>query len=372
MKTYLYLFQDSYSAFEGIVPERGYVIGYNLGECCFKHFWSLPATSPLFRWRRGLPAGQINSPGLFRKLEKQRIASFIEIRSSDFRKILYFLRRIQLTQQKTVIIDITSNEINSSFVLGNTASFMQNLYPSLLTKNIEADHLQDKNLGQDRGGEAAIRKAVQQWKRQDKINVNALGLWKAVNFCQYFSLNPEITEIQFPRERKVSFFDWKRPLRDILVISNLSGPFLHGLSEKPENWSSAPQGIHVRHIFGPLKNDRCERIISENNWDCIIYRGHSEIKKGSLSYLLADGSLYPVHNLPTRLYIHLGCIPLSKMNDIKCLPAALSLVPFQLLPDQNDSRVASDIFESLISFKTKDNLIKALKKFNERFFYVCS
>lgn len=372
MKTYIYLFQGAYSKFQEATPPKGYAIGFNPLEAKFRHFWALPSSDPFYRWRRGMAVEKLECPGLLKKLWKQDIGSFVEVRSSDFRKILRSLRRIQRSQEKTAIIDLTSNEISSSFILGNNASFTQIAYPPLLIKNINSEYFLEKDFNDDIENRFKVKKVVIEWKRQDKININVLGLWKAINFCHYFLLKPDRTEILFPKKLESSPFDWKRPVKDILIISNLAGPILDGLTTYPEKWSIAPQGIHVRHLFGSMNKDRCEKVIQEKNWDCVIYRGHSEIKDGLISYLLEDGSLFPVTKISTRLYIHLGCIPLTQKNDIVEIPASLCLLPFRLLQDQNDSSIAKDIFLAFKGNRAREDLIAALSRFNERFFYVCS
>lgn len=372
MKTYIYLFEGEYVRFQESVPQKGYAIGFNTVDEKFKHFWSLPSYDPFFRWRRGMAAKKLECPGLLKKLAKQNVDSFVEVRSSDFRKILHSLRRVQRAQEKTGIIDLTLREINSSFIQGHNASFIKTPYPPLLIKNINSEFLLEKNFNDDKENHLQLKKVVIEWRRQDKLNLNVLSLWKAVNFCHYFLIKPEGTEILFPNRLETTPFDWKRPIKDVLVISNLAGPTLNGLTNHPEKWSTAPQGIHVRHLFGSINRDRCERVIQEKSWDCVIYRGHSEIREGMVSYLLEDGSLYPVKKISTRLYIHLSCIPLTKENDITEMPASLCLLPFRLLKDQEDSNIAKDIFLAFKGPRAREDLIIALRKFNERFFYVCS
>lgn len=135
-----------------------------------------------------------------------------------------------------------------------------------------------------------------------------------------------------------------REMREVLVLSNISGAPLAHVGKHLDFWSRGIPGFRFRHIFGQLTRKRVEGAMVQRAWDCIIYRGHGRARSGGIYLELSDG-LWKVPRLVSALYIHLACLTNFHKLELDDLPAPRLVTPVSLLPDFEDRRLVEIFFD---------------------------
>lgn len=374
MKTYFFASEEQVAP-QGstVIPKEGFAIGLNVSKFECKSLFKLPDLSPLYHWRRALPIKDLISPRLHRKILRSKKSGFIEVRSSDFRSILSKLRKLQKTEKQVCVVDLAGKEILSTYIAPEKSYVTRIAFPADLTDAIESDYFFETGFRNDFiRHDSAFRRFLHLWNRVDQLYLTTKSTWQTANFCSYFQIKPETTRVLFPEDKPAKAFDWRRPLKNNLVISNLNGDYLPGISDNPDLWSRAIKGMHVKHLFGPLTETRLKKALKERQWDCIIYRGHSIIQDGTIHYPVSESESFLVKHLQCRLYIHLSCVPLSRSTDLVELPARLNVMPLARIEDQKDSEIAQTLLRALISPTMRKDILKSLGKFSEKFYFMSS
>ncbi len=127
-----------------------------------------------------------------------------------------------------------------------------------------------------------------------------------------------------------------REIRNILVMTNISGPALPGLDANLSFWSKGMPGYRFRHIYGQLTARRVEAALAGREWDSIVYRGHGSVQNGAVVWNLSDGE-WQVPKLSCVLYIHSACLAEPGGLDLTQLPAKNILTPLAYLADFDDA-----------------------------------
>lgn len=151
-----------------------------------------------------------------------------------------------------------------------------------------------------------------------------------------------------------------RELREVLVLSNISGPRLSHVEKHLDFWSRGMAGFRFRHVFGQLSRKRLENAIVQREWDCIIYRGHGRARTGGIYLELSDG-LWKLPKLSCSLYIHLACLTNFHKLELEDLPAPRLVTPVNLLPDFEDRRLVEVFFERYKVSGSIDLAVRALQ-----------
>lgn len=148
-----------------------------------------------------------------------------------------------------------------------------------------------------------------------------------------------------------------RPLRSVLVLTNISGTALGYLEQNLPFWSKGIPGFRFRHLFGQLTARRVESTLLGREWDIVIYRGHSVATENGVVWKLADGDwLVPPAISP--LYIHSACLPDSELLPLDKLPSERFVTPLTYLTDFDDSRLVRLLLER---YKASGNVHSALR-----------
>ena len=151
-----------------------------------------------------------------------------------------------------------------------------------------------------------------------------------------------------------------REMREVLVLSNISGLPLAHVEKNLDFWSRGIPGFRFRHIFGQLTRKRIENAMVQRAWDCVIYRGHGRARTGGIYLELADG-LFKVPKLLCSLYIHLACLGNFHKLELEDLPAPRLVTPVNLLPDFEDRRLVEIFFERYKVCGSIDLALRALQ-----------
>ena len=154
-----------------------------------------------------------------------------------------------------------------------------------------------------------------------------------------------------------------RDLREVLVLSNISGVPLPHVEKNLDFWSRGVPGFRFRHIFGQLTRKRVEAAMLQREWDCIIYRGHGRARTGGIHLELSDG-LWKVPKLSCSLYIHLACLTNFHKLELEDLPAPRLVTPVNLLPDFEDRRLVEILFER---YKVSGSIDLAMRALQNQF-----
>lgn len=131
-----------------------------------------------------------------------------------------------------------------------------------------------------------------------------------------------------------------REIRDILILTNISGSALPALEANLAFWSKGMTGYRFRHIYGQLTARRVESALVGREWDCIVYRGHASAAGGAFVWNLSDGQ-WLVPRLACALYLHSACLAGPEHLNVGKLPAERVLTPLQYLPDFDDANLVS-------------------------------
>jgi len=135
-----------------------------------------------------------------------------------------------------------------------------------------------------------------------------------------------------------------REIRDVLVLTNISGHALPMLDANLNFWSKGVTGFRFRHVYGQLTRRRVEAALASRSWPLIVYRGHGSAGQGRLCLNLSDGN-WPLSSLDAALYIHSACLAEPRQLSLPNLPAKNILTPLEYLPDFDDAALMELLLE---------------------------
>ncbi|MBL8035490.1 MAG: hypothetical protein JNJ69_17440 [Leptospiraceae bacterium] len=158
----------------------------------------------------------------------------------------------------------------------------------------------------------------------------------------------------------------QREMREVLVLSNISGPRLPFVEQNLDFWSRGLPGFRFRHVFGQLTKKRVEAALHQREWDCLIYRGHGRARTGGIFLELGDG-LFRLPVLHLSLYMHLACMANFHKLELEDLPVSRLVTPTTLLTDFDDRRVLEIFFAKYRVSGSVDLAIRAVQAQFPRF-----
>lgn len=154
-----------------------------------------------------------------------------------------------------------------------------------------------------------------------------------------------------------------REIRDVLVLTNISGPALPMLDANLAFWSKGITGFRFRHVYGQLTRRRVEAALESRDWHLIVYRGHGSSGKGRFCLNLSDG-IWPISTMGPALYLHSACLAEPRDLALENLPAKNILTPLEYLPDFDDAA----LMELLLGrYKATGSLAAALRAVQLRY-----
>lgn len=179
---------------------------------------------------------------------------------------------------------------------------------------------------------------------------------------EIMALNLDASVVFFAEKLPETSPGRQKPLRDILIITNLHGAPLPWLGKNLEFWARGLSGFRFRHLFGKLDPGRIENFLAQRPWDMAIYRGHATLQQGRLFWLLQDW--WPVPERIATNYLHLACVEDAATLALRQLPARTVILPWLLLEDFDD---AAFVREFLVRQQKTASVLAALRAIQQQF-----
>lgn len=166
--------------------------------------------------------------------------------------------------------------------------------------------------------------------------------------------------------RKTRF---RREIRDVLVLTNISGSPLPMLEHALPFWSKGVQGFRFRHVYGQLTRRRVESALERRDWPLVVYRGHGSVADGRLCLDLSDGA-FALPQLSTSLYVHSACLAEPEKLLLRNLPAQNILTPLEYLTDFDDSAFMALLLERYQVTGSLPAAIRAVQQIYPQFVWI--
>ncbi|AFM13712.1 hypothetical protein [Turneriella parva] len=166
-----------------------------------------------------------------------------------------------------------------------------------------------------------------------------------------------------PLTRRTRF---RREIRDVLVLTNISGSALPMLEHALPFWSKGVQGFRFRHVYGQLSQRRVESALEMREWQLVVYRGHGSVAGGKLCLNLSDGA-YAMPQLNTALYVHSACLAQGENLSLHDLPAQNTLTPLEYLSDFDDASLMVVLLERYQATGSLPAAIRAVQQIYPQF-----
>ncbi len=156
---------------------------------------------------------------------------------------------------------------------------------------------------------------------------------------------------------------FRREIREILVLTNISGPPLPMLESRLDFWSKGLPGFRFRHVYGQLTKRRLDAALENREWPLVVYRGHGSVADGRFCLELADGA-YPLEALGADLYVHSACLAGPENLSLAQLPAQNVLTPLEYLADFDDAGLVEHLLKR---YHTTGSLPAAIRAVQQRY-----
>lgn len=181
------------------------------------------------------------------------------------------------------------------------------------------------------------------------IIVTGAGFRVLNTFSSIFSVHKQLLHLNsntdsFQNISGASLRQRSRKIKKILIITNLNGDPLPRLSKDVEYFARGEPGFIWKHVFGRLTRSRLVSEILGKSYDLVIYRGHSEVVDGEISYPCLDG-IFSMPPLIVPYMIHLSCMYLPESQEILHFPFEQGVLPRSFIEDQEDSGFVSRFIE---------------------------
>ncbi|HRP68423.1 MAG TPA: hypothetical protein PLY93_02735 [Turneriella sp.] len=154
-----------------------------------------------------------------------------------------------------------------------------------------------------------------------------------------------------------------RTIREVLVLTNLAHGGIDALQTNLPFWSKGILGFRFRHVYGNLDKRRVEEMITQKQWDLLLYRGHAVVEKGCIHWRLADGN-FKVPELNTLLYFHLSCLPNPEKLRLDKIPATQLLTTLAVVEDFDDALLVDNF---LTRYKLSMNIRSAMRSLQQEY-----
>lgn len=169
-------------------------------------------------------------------------------------------------------------------------------------------------------------------------------------------------------ERKPRF---RREIRDVLVLTNISGAPLPMLDERLNFWSKGLPGFRFRHVYGQLTRRRVEAALDNREWPLIVYRGHGRVSGGRFCLDLADG-VYPLEASVAELYVHSACLAEPEKLSLAQLPAQNVITPLEYLADFDDADLVEHLLKRYHATGSVHAAIRAVQQRYSQFVWLAT
>ena len=328
--------------------------------------------SPL--WRRGINISDTNLTNTFKNSQNDFIR---KIRRSDFKIIFRDLKNKQIQESTSISLHLFQYTLLLISSKNNIKNY-QHYTLSKYEKNINNTILkyQKKQL---RNEEIIFQSLINinkyseieeikntLLKRTLPYKLTFIGdSFKVLSFLALYLLpNQKIYYfIIIPSEYlkiKKRYIAQKKSIQKVLIISNL---FNISNLEFFQNsfWNNPLYDFLWNHIEGNFSTERVESILKEAlKYDIVIYRGHSYIKNGNITWLCSNGE-YILPNNVFNTYIHLGCLNYINIQDysIHNIPFNYGVLPISYLIEEDYTPFIYNLF---CCIKNNDTFKEAITK----------
>ena len=341
-------------------------------------------------WRRG---ADLDNYYLLHLLKELAIEGKIEVSVTFFKKIFYTLKikqggivqNLEYHLFEGNIFIISQEKHERKYYNFNLSNYYKAL-PHIITSYEQMQLRKKKSLLSDIIDSKCVNEINQIRKivtttNQDKNYVFISNSFKSISFFSHIiASNNSLQNIIITGEEiKKDHISLKKHLikekiiKSILIITNL-----YQLDSKKifqdDLWENNKYNFSWLNIQTNLSMERAEQIILDSkNYDIIIYRGHSYLKKGFIIWPCTNGEYCLKESVFTQ-YIHLACLnyQISGKDDLVQIPFLYGLLPLCYLLQDDYSSFLLVLFQNLnkeITFKRA--IYESIHSISNRLFVLC-